>query len=265
MISPIHRRIPWSEWPGASSLAGALSAAKYRTASGHSPRVRSGQFHGNVGCVVQSTITDVELRDLVWAAGEPYRLDRDSFRVSGGETGLIVAAGAAGTSLADVLVGLARPLRGVVYVRGIAAGARPPGGSGIALVPAGGGLLPHLTVERNVGFGLGGKVARPARRARVAEVLGDLQLTSLRHAHPHELSLNERLRVAVARAMCTPAGTAAVVVEDGGGAASCRAAVMTAAEQELAVLLITGLPSRATEFPCQAQASGRQLRPCGEG
>ena len=227
--------------------------------------MRNAQFHGNVGCVFQSTITGVELRDLVWAAGEPYCLDRDSFRVAGGETGLIVAADAAGTVLADVLVGLARPLRGVVYVRGIPAGERPPGESGIALVPAGGGLLPHLTVERNVGFGLGGKVARPARQARVAEVLGDLQLTSLRHMRPHELSLDQRLRVAVARAMCTPAETAAVVVEDGGGAASCRAAVMTAAEQELAVLLITGVPGRATEFPCQAQASCRQFQPCGGG
>lgn len=226
--------------------------------------VRNAQFHGNVGCVFRSAMTDVELRDLVWAVSQPYCLDRDSFRVAGGETGVIVASGAAGTALADVLLGLARPLRGVVYVRGVLIGERPPGESGIALVPAGGGLLPHLTVERNVGFGLGGKVTRRARQARVVEVLGALQLTSLRHMRPHELSLDQRLRVAVARAMCTPAGTAAVVVEDRGGPASCRAAVMTAAEQELAVLVITGMPGRATEFPCHAQASCQLLQPCGE-
>lgn len=225
--------------------------------------MRNAQFHGNVGCVFRSAMADVELRDLVWAAGQPYCLDRDSFRVAGGETGVIVAAGAAGTALADVLLGLAPSVRGTVHVRGVPVEQRPPAESGIAIVPAGGGLLPHLTVERNVGFGLGGKVTRRARQARVAEVLGELQLTSLRQLRPHELSLDQRLRVAVARAMCTQAGTAAVVVEDRGGPASCRAAVMTAAEQELAVLVITGMPGRAAEFPCHARAACQPLQPCG--
>lgn len=209
-------------------------------------------------------MTDVELRDLVWAAGQRHCLDRESFRVAAGETGIIVAADAVGTALADVLLGLARPSRGVVYVREVPVGERPHDESGIALVPAGGGLLPHLTVERNVAFGLGGKVTRRARRERVAEVLGQLQLTSLRRMRPHELSLDQRLRVAVARAMCTPAGTAAVVVEDRGGRESCRVAVMTAAEQELAVLVITSMPGRATEFPYEVQASCQLFQPSGE-
>jgi ABC-type thiamine transport system ATPase subunit len=214
--------------------------------------------------VFRSAKTDVELRDLVWAAGKSYCLDHDPFRISGGETGVIIAADAAGTALADVLLGLARPSRGLVYVRGVPVEARPPGRSGIALVPTGGGLLPHLTVERNVGFGLGGKVTGPARQAQVVEVLGKLQLTSLRRMRPHELSPDQRLRVAVARAICTPAGTAAVVVEDRGGRDSCRVAVMTAAEQELAVLVITSMPGRAAEFPYRVQASCQLLQPSGD-
>jgi ABC-type sugar transport system ATPase subunit len=214
--------------------------------------------------VFRSAKTDVELRDLVWVAGKSYCLDHDPFRIAGGETGVIMAAGAAGTVLADVILGLARPFQGRVLVRGVPVDERPPGGREIALVPAGGGLLPHLTVERNVAFGLGGKVTRPTRQPQVEEVLDKLQLTSLRHMRPHELSLDQRLRVAVARAICTRAGTVAVVVEDRGGRDSCRVAAMTAAEQELAVLVITSRPGRADEFPHQVQASCQLLQPSGE-
>ncbi|MEA3276341.1 MAG: ABC transporter ATP-binding protein [Pseudomonadota bacterium] len=61
-------------------------------------------------------------------------------------------------------------------------------------------LFPHLTVERNVGFGLR-RLPRPERKERVA---GLLRLVELEHAskqYPHELSGGMQQRVAVARAM----------------------------------------------------------------
>jgi ABC-type sugar transport system ATPase subunit len=210
-------------------------------------------------------MTGVELRGLVWAAGQPHQLEVDPLRVAGGEIGVIVASPAAGSALADVLVGLARPLRGTVRVRGVSVTGRPPGERGITLVPCGGGLLPHLTVERNVGFGLDGKVARAARHARVTEVLGALQLASLRRLRPHEISPEQQLRVALARAMCAHAETVAVVVEDSCGPVSCRVAAMTAAEQELSVLLITDEPDRVRGIPRRAWAVCRRSQPGGEG
>jgi iron(III) transport system ATP-binding protein len=109
---------------------------------------------------------------------------------------IIDAAVAAGSEFSNVIIGLARPLQGDVRVQGKPVGDLPPGGRGIGLVPSGGGLLPHLTVERNVGFGLGGNVLRPRRRAQVGEALEALQLAHLRRLRPHEISPEQRLRTA---------------------------------------------------------------------
>jgi putative ABC transport system ATP-binding protein len=63
-------------------------------------------------------------------------------------------------------------------------------------------LLPHLTVEKNVGLplalnGIGGASAR----LRVAELLEGVGLADRRHAMPRELSGGEMQRVAIARAL----------------------------------------------------------------
>lgn len=209
----------------------------------------------------------VEIGGLVWAVenDKQYRLDMDPFRVAAGEIGIVDAVAVAGSALCDVLVGLARPLRGDVRVRGKPVGDLPPGGRGIGLVPNGGGLLPHLTVERNVEFGLGGGMPRRRRRAQVAEALEALELAHLRRLRPHEISLEQRLRVAVARAMCASPETVAVVVEeDGAGLAACRVAAMTAAEQDLSVLVITGVPGRAAEIPWRVTAACQPVPVRGE-
>jgi ABC-type thiamine transport system ATPase subunit len=149
-------------------------------------------------------------------------------------------------------------------VRGKPVGDLPPGGRGIGLIPSGGGLLPHLTVERNVEFGLGGSMPRPRRRARAGEALETLQLAHLRRLRPHEISPEQRLRVAVARVMCASPETVAVVVEDGAGPATCRVAAMTAADQDLSVLLITGVPGRAAQIPSRVRAASQPVSACGE-
>ena len=208
----------------------------------------------------------MEIRGLVWAArgDRQYQLDVNPFRVAAGEIGIIDAVAAVGSALSDVLVGLAYPLRGDMRVRDKPVGDLPPGGRGIGLVPNGGGLLPHLTVERNVAFGLGGIMPRPRRRAQVGEALEALALAHLRRLRPHEISPEQRLRVAVARAMCASPETVAVVVEDGVGSATCRVAAMTAAEQDLSVLVISGEPSRAAEIPWRVRAVCQPVPASGE-
>jgi ABC-type nitrate/sulfonate/bicarbonate transport system ATPase subunit len=208
----------------------------------------------------------VEIRGLAWAVGndEKYRLDVDPFPVAAGEIAIIDAVAAVGNALAEVLVGLAHPLQGEMRVRGKPVGDLPPGGRGIGLIPSGGGLLPHLTVERNVEFGLGGSMPRPRRRARAGEALETLQLAHLRRLRPHEISPEQRLRVAVARVMCASPETVAVVVEDGAGPATCRVAAMTAADQDLSVLLITGVPGRAAQIPSRVRAASQPVSACGE-
>jgi iron(III) transport system ATP-binding protein len=58
-------------------------------------------------------------------------------------------------------------------------------------------LFPHLTVAKNVGFGL----PRRARGLRVHELLATVGLEGLGHRYPHELSGGQQQRVALARAL----------------------------------------------------------------
>jgi len=63
-------------------------------------------------------------------------------------------------------------------------------------------LFPHMTVERNVGYGLRRlPLDEATRRRRVAEALEMVQLGHLAERKPHQLSGGQRQRVALARAL----------------------------------------------------------------
>jgi molybdate transport system ATP-binding protein len=63
-------------------------------------------------------------------------------------------------------------------------------------------LFPHLAVEANVAYGLGGLRAED-RKQRVAGALESLGISHLQKRRPAELSGGERQRVALARALVT--------------------------------------------------------------
>ncbi len=60
-------------------------------------------------------------------------------------------------------------------------------------------LFPHMTVGRNIGFGIDG--ARRKARAVIAEELEAVGLAGFEKRYPHELSGGQQQRVALARAM----------------------------------------------------------------
>jgi iron(III) transport system ATP-binding protein len=67
---------------------------------------------------------------------------------------------------------------------------------GIGYVPQGGDLFPHLSVARNISFGL------PRRdRHQINELIELVGLTGLSHRYPHQLSGGQQQRVALARAL----------------------------------------------------------------
>jgi iron(III) transport system ATP-binding protein len=61
-------------------------------------------------------------------------------------------------------------------------------------------LFPHLTVERNIGFGLR-SASTGERASRVAELLDIIGLAQASKRYPHELSGGQQQRVALARAL----------------------------------------------------------------
>lgn len=77
--------------------------------------------------------------------------------------------------------------------------ALPPEQRRVGLVFQEHALFPHLTVAKNVGFGV--RATTAARTTRVDEMLDLVGLGGYSERYPHELSGGERQRVALARAL----------------------------------------------------------------
>jgi iron(III) transport system ATP-binding protein len=117
---------------------------------------------------------------------------------------LIGPSGCGKSTVLRLIAGLERPDGGSILIAGdVVAGRgafRPAEKRRVGLVFQDHALFPHLTVARNVGFGLN-DLDRSERSARVAEVLGLVRLGHLAKRYPHELSGGEQQRVALARAL----------------------------------------------------------------
>jgi len=112
---------------------------------------------------------------------------------------LVGASGCGKTTLLRILLGLERDFTGVVEQDGAAiTGPSPERG----IVFQEHRLLPWLTVEQNVAFGLGGRVKdKQEVRERVRQYLGLVGLNGFDAAYPAQLSGGMAQRAAIARAL----------------------------------------------------------------
>jgi iron(III) transport system ATP-binding protein len=117
---------------------------------------------------------------------------------------LIGPSGCGKSTTLRLVAGLERPDGGCIRIAGdtVAQGRSftPPERRRVGLVFQDHALFPHLTVERNVAFGID-RLSRAEQRTRVAEVLELVRLGNLAKRYPHELSGGEQQRVALARAL----------------------------------------------------------------
>ena len=145
-----------------------------------------------------------------YGARERPALDVDSLQIPGRSLTVIVGPSGSGKSTAlRVVSGLEAPDEGRVVINGTDVTRVSPGRRGVAMVFQDFALYPHMTVERNIGFGLR-LAARHGREPgldraeierRVAEVCATLGLSGLRRRRPSQLSGGERQRVGLARAV----------------------------------------------------------------
>jgi iron(III) transport system ATP-binding protein len=144
----------------------------------------------------------IECDDLSKRFGEVLALDRFSLRAPDGAVlGLVGPSGSGKTTALRVIAGFERPDRGSVVVAGRVAVDDttfvPPERRRVGMVFQDFALFPHMSVARNVGYGLTG----PDRARRVDEVLSMVGLRDMSDRMPHELSGGEQQRVALARAL----------------------------------------------------------------
>jgi iron(III) transport system ATP-binding protein len=113
---------------------------------------------------------------------------------------LLGPSGCGKTTLLRLIAGFEAPDTGSVRIGDavVAGGAWvPPERRHVGMVFQDYALFPHLTVARNVGYGL----PRGGRAARVAEALALVGLADHGDRYPHELSGGQQQRVALARAL----------------------------------------------------------------
>lgn len=117
---------------------------------------------------------------------------------------LVGESGSGKTTLLRLLAGLETPESGTISLDGrllsSPAAVVPPEQRGIGLVFQHHALFPHLTVEKNIGFGLR-HLSRDERLAVIAQLLALVGLAKFGARYPHELSGGERQRIALARAL----------------------------------------------------------------
>lgn len=195
----------------------------------------------------------LQVTGVVWSAGGQFELNQDQVYVRRGTAAVVLAEPDAGTGLADALTGLSRPVQGEIVVDDVVVTDLLPAPHQIALVPLGAGLLPHLTVTKNIEFNLRRTSSRAARAAQVRELARQFELDGALRVRPHRLSAEQRLRVACARAVAGPPG--AVVVEDRHDQVDCAAAVRAVIGQNIAVVVITDTAERAHAISSRVYAA----------
>jgi len=141
-----------------------------------------------------------------YAAGPVVRADQLRTTGVADVTVLFGASGSGKTTILRCIAGLERPDEGEIRFNGkVWSDTKeqtylPARLRNVGLVSQDYSLFPHMTVARNVAYGLDGLEGR-ARRRRVTETLDWVGLTGLERRLPRDLSGGQQQRVALARAM----------------------------------------------------------------
>ncbi len=111
-------------------------------------------------------------------------------------------SGSGKTTLLRLIAGFERPNEGAIAIDGEVVDSAerfvPPERRRVGYVAQEGNLFPHLTVEKNVAFGLSRAERAASRATELLELVG---LAELARRYPHQLSGGQQQRVALARAL----------------------------------------------------------------
>ncbi len=153
--------------------------------------------------------TLIELRSVSKNFGSYQAVDDVSMAIGEGEfVTLLGASGSGKTTTLRLIAGLDMPSSGTIWFQGEDITDVPATHRDMRMVFQDYALFPHLTVERNVAFGLNvasmrGRFPSGSSSARARRYLEIVQLAEHASKLPHQLSGGQRQRVALARALVT--------------------------------------------------------------
>jgi spermidine/putrescine transport system ATP-binding protein len=145
----------------------------------------------------------VELRDVTKTFGEVTAVKNANIQIAGGEFfSLLGPSGCGKTTTLRMIAGFEQPTAGEIFLHGRSVAGIPAYQRPVNTVFQNYALFPHMTVWRNVAFGLEmKKVPKAEITRRVSEALELVQLIGMDERRPKQLSGGQQQRVALARAL----------------------------------------------------------------
>jgi len=145
----------------------------------------------------------IELKRVSKKFGDFTAVNEVSLDIYQGELfALLGPSGCGKTTLLRMLAGLERPSSGEILIDGQDVTNKPPYERPVNMMFQSYALFPHMTVEKNVAFGLRQeKMNKQDIAARVKELLELVQLQDFARRKPAELSGGQGQRVALARSL----------------------------------------------------------------
>ncbi|MDU8946222.1 ABC transporter ATP-binding protein [Ovoidimarina sediminis] len=148
-------------------------------------------------------MADLTLRDLVKTYDRTEVLHGINLAVQDGEFVVFVGPSGCGKSTTlRMIAGLEDVTSGTIEIGRRVVNNLEPKDRDIAMVFQNYAIYPHMSVRKNIGFGLrSSKAPKAEKEARIEEVAGILGMTELLERKPAQLSGGQRQRVAIGRAM----------------------------------------------------------------
>src|SRR4029078_3594875 len=115
---------------------------------------------------------------------------------------LLGGSGCGKTTLLRMLAGFETPTSGRIFIDGQDMSGLAPYDRPVNMMFQSYALFPHMTVEKNVAFGLEQEhLGKQEIQRRVGEILEIVQMSQFAARKPHQLSGGQRQRVALARSL----------------------------------------------------------------
>jgi spermidine/putrescine transport system ATP-binding protein len=148
-------------------------------------------------------VPDIRLEQVTKRFGDVLVIDALDLEIERGSFyALLGPSGCGKTTTLRMIGGFELPTAGRVLLAGDEVTNLPPHKRDVNTVFQSYALFPHLTIERNVAFGLERRgVAKAEVRRRVGEMLEVVQLPQMAKRKPAQLSGGQQQRVALARAL----------------------------------------------------------------